>query len=88
MKVEALSSERRRIEKAKLEPIYERRRERGLIIKELRNHPCTIPELSKATGLQTSNVFRHVIALSQFGQVTVVGEKDDHYVYGLTEKQG
>ena len=43
----------RKIDKARLKPIYERNRERGLIIRELKDRgPSTIAELSEATDLQ------------------------------------
>jgi len=80
-----LSGRERRIDRTKLEPIYKRREERGLILKELRNHPSTIPEISKAIGFGTSEVFRHMVALMQLGKVTIVGEKGDHPVYALSK---
>jgi len=84
--VKYVSSKERKINRSKLEPIYKRREERGLIIKELKNHPSTIPEISKATGLETSEVFKHMVALMQFGKVTVIGERDDQLVYALSEQ--
>jgi len=69
-----------------LGPIRKRQEERGLIIKELKNHPSTIPEISKATGLETSEVFKHVVAMMQFGKVTVVSQREDQLVYALSEQ--
>jgi len=82
--VKPVSSRRREINKTKLGPIYERREERGLIIKELKNGPSTIPEISKATGLETSKVFKHIVALIQFGKITVAGQRGDQLVYALS----
>jgi len=81
-----VSSRERKIDKSKLEPIRKRQEERGLIIKELKNHPSTIPEISKATGLETSEVFKHVVAMMQFGKVTVVSQREDQLVYALSEQ--
>ena len=86
MKVKRVSSKKRKIDRAKLEPIHKRQEERGLIIKELKNHPSTIPEISKATGLETSKVFKHMVAMMQFGKVTVIGERGDQLVYALSEQ--
>lgn len=86
MKVKRVSSKKRKIDRAKLEPIRKRQEERGLIINELKNHPSTIPEISKATGLESSKVFKHIVAMMQFGKVTVVVEKGDHLVYALSEQ--
>jgi len=81
-----VSSKKRKIDIAKLEPIRKRQEERGLIIKELKNHPSTILEMSKATGLETSKVFKHLVALMQFGKVTVIGERSDQLIYALSEQ--
>jgi len=81
-----VASEKRKIDREKLKPIHKRQEERGLIIKGLKNHPSTIPEISKATGLETSEVFKHVVAMMQFGKVTVVGQREDQLVYALSEK--
>ena len=52
------------------------KKERSLILKEIRNkRSATIPEIVESTGLQTNDVFKHVIALTQFGKVRVVGER-------------
>jgi len=81
-----VSSRERKIDRSKLGPIRKRQEERGLIIKELKNHPSTIPEISKATGLETSEVFKHVVAMMQFGKVTVVSQREDQLVYALSEQ--
>ena len=82
-----VSSKKRKIDKEKLKPIYERRKIRELIMGELRTRgPSTIPELSKATGLETDKLVMHMIALRQFGQVSIVGEKDDQLIYALPDQ--
>jgi len=76
----------RKIDKARLKPIHERNRERGLIIRELKNHgPSTIAELSEATRLQVGKVLKHIIALRQLGRITTVGERDNEFVYALSK---
>ncbi len=81
-----MSIEERKIDKEKLKPIYERRKERELIIKELKDRgPLTIPELSEATGLETTKVFQHVIALTQFGRIVVASGKGDYLTYALSK---
>ncbi len=79
-----MASKKRKVDKEKLKPIYERRNERGLIKNELKARgPLTIPEPSKATGLETHKVLMYLIALKQFGKVDIVDEKDDQLVYAL-----
>jgi len=86
--VKTVSSKKRKIDKEKLKPIYERREIRELIIKELRAQgPSTIPELSKTTGMETDKLVMHIIALRQFGHVSIVGEKDDQLLYALSGEQ-
>jgi len=74
------------IDETKLKPIRDRNRERGLILKELRNRsPLTIEELSEATNLPKTRVLDHIIALRQLGRVATVGEKGDWFLYALSE---
>lgn len=81
-----MPKKRRKIDEAKLKPIHERNRERGLIIRELKaNGPSTIPELSRATRLETLKVVEHIIALNQLGRITIVGQKEDHFIYDLSK---
>jgi len=83
-----VSSKKRRIDKEKLKPIHERRKIRELIKRELKARgSLTIPELSKATGLETDKVVMHMFALRQFGRVSIVGEKDDQLIYALARQQ-
>ncbi len=83
-----MSSKKRKIDKEKLKPIHERRKIRELIIKELKAQgPTTVPELSKATGLETDKVVMHMIALRQFGRISIIGEKDDQLIYALSDQQ-
>jgi transcription initiation factor IIE alpha subunit len=77
-----MSTKPPKIDPAKLEIIRERNRERGLIIKELKNRgPLTIEELAKTTGLDLEKVLKHVIALRQLGRIAVAKEKDEQYTY-------
>jgi len=82
-----MSEKKRKIDEAKARAMAEYRKERGLILKEIKSRgPLTIPEISKATGLQESNVFRHLTALGQFGKVGIVGEKEGYVTYALIKE--
>ena len=71
-------------ETAKL--MQERTKERGLIIKEIKSQGAqTLDELSKTTGMDKEKLFKHMIALRQFGKVAITGERDNQLVYGLPE---
>jgi len=80
-------------EKPKIAPerakeIQERARERSLIVKELKSQgPQTLDELSKVTGIEKEKLFKHMIAMRQFGKVAITGERDNQLVYGLPEGQ-
>jgi predicted transcriptional regulator len=66
--------------------MQERSKERTLIIKEIKNlGPSTLDELSKVTGIEKEKLFKHVIAMRQFGKVAIIGERDNQLVYGLPE---
>jgi len=79
-------SEKPKIDPEKAKEMQERTRERNLITREMKSRgPSTIEELSKATGLEKSKLLRHLIAMMQFGKVSVVGERDNQLVYSLPE---
>jgi len=77
-------SEKVKISPEKAKEMQERTKERNLILEQMKNQgPSTIEELSKATGIEKSNLLKHLIAMGQFGKVLIVGERDNQLVYGL-----
>lgn len=69
--------------------MQERAKERTLIIREIKSQgPQTLDELSKTTGMDKEKLFRHIIAMRQFGKVAITGERDNQLVYGLPEGEG
>jgi len=79
-------SEKPKIEPEKAKEMQERAKERSLILKEIKNQgPSTLDELSKATGIDKEKLFRHIIAMRQFGKIAITGERDNQLVYGLPE---
>jgi len=84
--VKALS-EKSKISPEKAKEMQERARERNLILQGIKNQgSSTIDELSKATGMEKSNLLKHLMAMRQFGKVLIVGERDNQLVYGLPEE--
>jgi len=43
--------------------------------------PLTVEELSQLTGLKSSNIVQHLIALRRNGVINEVGEKNRQYLY-------
>ena len=79
-------SERQKLAPEKAKEMQERAKERNLILKEIKNiGPSTLDELSKATGIEREKLFKHVIAMRQFGKIAIAGERDNQLVYGLPE---
>lgn len=79
-------SEKPRIAQEKAKEMQERARERSLIIREIKNEgPLTLDELSKAIGMEKEKLFKHMIAMRQFGKIAITGKRDDQLVYGLPE---
>jgi len=78
-------------EKSKIDPetaklMQERVKERSLILKEIKSQGAlTLDELSKAIGMDREKLFRHIIAMRQFGKIAIAGERDNQLVYGLPE---
>jgi len=66
--------------------MQERAKERSLILKELKNQgPSTLDELTKTTGIEKEKLFKHMIAMRQFGKIAIAGERDDQLVFSLPE---
>jgi hypothetical protein len=87
LKMKPMSKEKRKVNKVKAKAVAEYRKKQGLILKEIKNRgSATIPEISEATGLQTSDVFKYVTALIQFRKVGVVGEKEGYLTYALAKE--
>jgi hypothetical protein len=82
-----MSKEKRKVDKAKAKDMAEYAKRRGLILKEIKNRgSATIPEISKATGLQESDIFKQVTALTQFRKVRIAGEKEGYVTYALAKE--
>ncbi len=80
-------SEKLKVDLEKAKAMQERTKERSLVIKEIQNKgPLTVEELSKAIGIEKSKLLKHLNAMSQFGKVTIVGERNNQFVYDLTKE--
>jgi predicted ArsR family transcriptional regulator len=79
-------SEKPKVSPEKQKEMQERARERSLIIKGLKSQgPATLDELTKTTGIEKEKLFKHMIAMRQFGKVAITGERDNQLIYGLPE---
>jgi predicted ArsR family transcriptional regulator len=79
-------AEKPKISPEKAKEMQERSRERSLILNQIKSQgPQTLDELSKVTGIEKEKLFKHMIAMRQFGKVAIAGEKDNQLVYGLPE---
>jgi predicted ArsR family transcriptional regulator len=79
-------AEKPKISPEKAKEMQERSRERSLILNQIKNQgPQTLDELSKVTGIEKEKLFKHMIAMRQFGKVAIAGERDNQLVYGLPE---
>ena len=80
-------SEKTKIPPERQKEMQERAKERSLILKGLKNQgPLTLDELSKTTGIEKEKLFKHMIAMRQFGKISIVGERDNQLVYGFPEE--
>jgi len=79
-------SEKPKIAPEKQKEMQDRAKERSLILKEIKNQgPSTLDELAKVTGIDKEKLFKHIIAMRQFGKIAIAGERDNQLVYGLPE---
>jgi len=68
--------------------MQERTKERSLILNQLKTDgPMTLDELTAKTGMDKERLFKHMIAMRQFGKIAITGERDNQLVYGLPEGQ-
>jgi len=78
--------EKPRMPQEKIKEIQERASKRSQIIREMKNlGTSTVDELAKATGMEKSKLLKHLIAMRQFGKISVVGKRDRQLVYSLLE---
>lgn len=81
-------SEKSNVDPQKTKAMQERTKERNLIVREMRSQgPLTVEELSKAVGIEKRQLLKHLIAMGQFGKVSIVGERDNQFVYGLPQER-
>ena len=81
-------SEKSNLDPQKTKAMQERTKERNLIVREMRSQgPLTVEELSKAVGIEKSQLLKHLIVMGQFGKVSIVGERDNQFVYGLPQER-
>lgn len=79
-------SKKSKIDPEKTKEMQKRTKERTLIIGKIKElGPTTIDELSRATSMEKSILLKHLIAMRQFGKISVAGERDHQLVYGLPE---
>jgi predicted HTH transcriptional regulator len=84
--VKALS-EKPKMDPEKTKAMQERTKERNLIVQGMKNQgSMTVEELLKITGMEKPKILKHLIAMSQFGKVLIVGERDRQFVYGLPKE--
>ncbi|MCJ7632997.1 helix-turn-helix domain-containing protein [Candidatus Bathyarchaeota archaeon] len=77
-------SQKSREDPEKTKVMQERIKERNLIVREMKSQgPLTVEELSKAIGMEKSKLLKHLIAMRQFGKVSIVGERNNQCVYDL-----
>ena len=77
-------AEKSTVDLEKSREIQERNKERTLIIQEMKNRGAsTIDELANFTRMEKTKLFRHLVAMRQFGKGSIVGERDGQLVYGL-----
>ena len=87
LRMKPMSEEKRKVDKAKAKAMAEYAKKRGLILKEIKNRgSATIPEISEATGLEESDIFKQVTALTQFRKVRIAGEKEGYVTYALAKE--
>ena len=79
----ALKERRKDIIQKNQELLKVQRKETSLIKKELKNRPCTVPELASQTGLDSEKVFYYISALKKFGEIEDEMGENGYFLYHL-----
>jgi len=80
-------SEKAKIAPEKAREIRERTKDRTLILQEMKNRgPSTVDELAQTTGMEKPNLLKHLIAMRQFGKVSIDGEREGQLLYSLPKQ--
>lgn len=80
-------SEKSNADPEKTKMMQERAKERNLIMQEMKSQgPLTVEELSKAVEMEKSKLLKHLIIMRQFGKVSIVGERNNQFVYDLPKE--
>ena len=80
-------SEKPKIDPKKAKEMRDRTKERNILVQEMKSKgSLTVNELSKATRIEKSKVLKHLMAMRQFGKVSIVGERNSELVYSLLEE--
>ena len=81
-------SEESNVNPQKTKAMQERTKKRNLIVQEMiRQGPLTVEELSNAVGIEKSQLLKHLIAMGQFGKVSIAGERNNQFLYGLPQER-
>lgn len=80
-------SEKPKVDPQKTKEMQERTKERNRIVQEMKSRgSLTVEELSSTIGVEKSKILKHLIAMRQFGKVTIVGERNNQFVYDLQKE--
>lgn len=84
-KLKALREERKEIIQKNKDRLKQQIKEVGLLKKELKNGPQTIPELTQATGIKSDKVLWYISGLKKYGEVIEGEETGSYFKYALVE---
>ncbi|MFW9960804.1 MAG: hypothetical protein ACFFDV_07295 [Candidatus Thorarchaeota archaeon] len=59
--------------------------DRSLILRDLKDGPATITELTKVTKMEASHILDNLIALMKWNLVEIVGTENREYIYARKE---
>jgi predicted transcriptional regulator len=82
-KLEILKKKRGPVPKELTDKIKRGNRIKSAIRGVLRNGPNTVPEIARATGIDTQDVFWHLMSLKKYGGVLEAGRNGDYFNYKL-----
>jgi len=66
--------------------VKEQNRIRREINKSLKEGAKTVPAIAESTGIPSSTVFWHIIAMKKYGKVAEAEQEDDYPKYQLIEE--
>ena len=82
-----LRKSRKQFIKASAVRLKEQNKTIKAIKEQIKDDPKTVPEISQAAGIPSSEVLWYIATMKKFGEVLEAEQDDSYFRYGLAERE-